>query len=177
MSADEEDDLREFQPPWSQNSQLLHLGKDGEGNYDTVDLSFLDARGIIAKPILAMLRSGDVGERVDQAATELVAPLGEDLLFGRVLSAWRNQTPDGRPVYNEQADLATKTQQLAQYMGMPLVPGTFQQLDRIRAGVAGEVSKGGKPYDALLETAALFGSAHFVHRYEAGVQLPQHGPG
>lgn len=157
ISAEEEEDLRQFLPSWSENSQLFHLGKDGAGNYDTVDLSFLDSRSIIAKPLMGLLRGGDVEDRVTRAAQELVTPLGEDLLFGRLLSVWRNRTPDGRQVFNEQAELAEKAKQIGAYLGQVVTPGTIQQLDRIRRGVAKEVSQGGKPYDAMLETAALFG--------------------
>lgn len=157
ISEEEEEDVRKFQPAWSENSQLLHLGKDGEGNYDLVDLSFLDARNIIAKPILGALRDGDVSSRVDRAVNEITSPLGEDLLFGRLMSVWRNKTEDGRDVYNEQADFTTKAKDIGLYLGQVVTPGTVSQLDRIRRGVAGEVSRGGKPYDAILETAALFG--------------------
>jgi hypothetical protein len=157
VSDEEEKDLRQFLPSWSENSQLFHLGKDGKGNYDAVDLSFLDARGIISKPLMGLLREGDVGERVDRAVGELVTPLGEDLLFGRIGSVIRNKTPDGREVYNEQAELSQKATAVSQYLGQVIVPGTFMQMDRIRRGAIGEVSAGGKPYDPILETAALGG--------------------
>jgi hypothetical protein len=157
VSAQEEEDLRKFQAPWAANAQFLYLGKDGEGNYDSLDLSFLDARSIISKPLLGMLRSGGWEDRFDRAVAELTAPLGEDLFFGRALSVLRNKTADGRPVYIEQADDAEKLRQLGWFMGQPMIPGTIQQLDRIRKGAQGEVRKGGKPYDAQLEAAALLG--------------------
>lgn len=157
VSEEEEEDLRKFQPPWSENSQLFYLGKDGDGNYDLVDLSFLDARNIISKPILGALRDGDISDRVDRAVNEITSPLGEDLLFGRLMSVWRNKTEDGRDVYNEQADIATKAKEIGLYLGQVVTPGTVSQLDRIRRGVGGEVSRGGKPYDAILESAAMFG--------------------
>jgi hypothetical protein len=157
ITPEEEDDLRKFQPPWSQNAQFLYLGKDGSGNYDLLDLSFLDARSIISKPLMAALRSDDLPERFDNAAKELITPFGEDLFFGRVLSVLRNKTLDGRTIFNEEAPEGEKAAEIGFYLGQPLVPGTVPQLDRIRRGLAGEVSRGGKVYDAQLEAAATLG--------------------
>lgn len=157
ITPEEEDDLRKFQPPWSQAAQFLYLGKDGNGNYDLLDLSFLDARSIISKPLLAFLHSDDLPERFDNAVSELTSPLGEDLFFGRVLSVMRNRDADGRPIYNEEMPEADKAARVSFYLGQPLVPGTIPQLDRIRKGMAGEVSRGGKVYDAQLEAAATLG--------------------
>lgn len=157
IDPDEDDKLRLFQAPWSENSQSIYLGPGKDGVYETFDLSFMDPRAQLIKAAVGGLRSGDATERIDRATAELLAPLGEDLFFGKVVSAWRNLNPDGSQVYNPEASLKQKTKELTEHFGRVLQPGTIHQFERLRKSLAGEVSRGGKVYDPVLEAAALLG--------------------
>lgn len=157
ITDQEDEDLRQFQPPWSQNSQFLYTGKNADGTYDGLDLSSFDARAYLSKVVTGLLRPGDVGERFERGLAELVDPLGEDLAFSKVADVMRNSTRDGRKIYNEADTDTAKTMKMGWHVGAVMIPGTFHQFGRIMKGAAGVVGPSGRKYDTAMEVISLFG--------------------
>lgn len=157
VSDGEDDDLRFFSAPWNENSLFFHLASGEPGVYDRIDLSYIDPRVVFTQPIVALMRPGTTEERLDRAIAQAVTPFGEELLFGQAVSLLRNQTEDGRRIFNPEDTATGKAKDISGFLGHTLAPGTLDQFLRIRKGLEGEISPGGKPYDPILETAALIG--------------------
>jgi hypothetical protein len=128
LSLDEDDDdaARRFMAPWNRNSTVIFLPSD-DGKIRFVDVSFGDFFNVIKQPFIQLLQ-GDVQGAIE----EFKRPFGEDLFTGAVVSAYfRNQTPEGYPVYNERWPVADREIAKAGHVGKTLVPGTLKTAARI----------------------------------------------
>ena len=167
VTKDDEDDLRQLVPPWSENGALLIVNRDRE-TVRYVDLSYVDPFSVIRKPLIALLRNEPWEERLAEAASEVGKPfLGEELLAGRIADLARNRTAQGFEVWNP-AD--TPERQAAAAVGHLLdvfVPGTATSLERVRKGMLDQVSESGRAYVPEVELLAMLTGQRIVTQHLA----------
>lgn len=164
---DEDEDLRKFMAPWDQNAQLLHFGKDAEGQYQVLNLSYVDAHEYLKTPVIALWRGvqneDELTDIAVNAALEAFNPvIGEELLAERILDAARNKKKSGSPVYNPQDEGSRIAGDIAVHVGEVLVPGTISSHQRIAKGLRNEVSPSGRPFDAFTEALATYTGQRLV---------------
>jgi hypothetical protein len=156
ITADAANDLREFLPPWSRVSELFFLSRDEHGNPQFIDLGYSDPYAYLRKPLRALLSGEDWQESLADAAGEALRPFfGEELLSGRLLDVARNQTVDGRRVYNPEADRLRQATDATAHVAAVLTPGAVDSFRRILKGVRGEVGPTGRVYEPDVEIGAL----------------------
>lgn len=156
MDNDDDENARQFLPPWSRNGQILWLsrGKDGSAKY--VDLSYADAWSYLKRPLIAAMRGDSISEAVGGVASELADPfLSLEILAEAMVDVARNKTASGREVFNPADDFDSRATDIAKHLAEPFVPGTLQQLDRVRRSFTGEVNRYGKAFDPLVEIGAM----------------------
>lgn len=150
----QEDSMRTFMPPWNKNSQLLFIGKDNNGNFKYVDLSYTDPYNFLKKGFIAAANGTDLNDAMKDALSEYAQPFfSEEIFTSKLLDLARNQTVDGRPIYNPQSD--DRFMDMANHLWEGIEPGAITSAKRIYRGVQGQVSPGGRSYDANTETIAL----------------------
>lgn len=154
IDRQQDDAMREFMPPWNKNSQLLFVGKDDQGNYKYVDLSYTDPYNFLKKGLIAASNGKDINDAMIQALGEYAQPFfSEEIFTSKMLDLARNQTVDGRQVYNPQSD--DRFAEMINHLWEGVEPGAITSAKRIYKGVKGEVSPGGRSYDAETEAFAL----------------------
>jgi hypothetical protein len=158
IDKEEDDDIRLFLPPWSENSQLVYLpATDVVGRRQYVDLSYTDPYEYLKKPVTAFLRGDDIGDSILQAAQEAFEPfLGEEILFQAIRESWSNKDQNGNEVWNPDAPPEMQAQQIGDHIGKALEPGTVSSMRRVIKGMRGHVELYGKTYDPWVESAAVF---------------------
>ena len=159
VTKDEDEKLRNFMPPWSQDSDIIHLGKDENGDYGTIDIGYIDPFAQLRKPIKAFMRGENWHESVFNAVARAAEPfLGEEILAGKLIDIARNSKKDtGGKIFNEQADGWTQLQQKMTYLYEgAFEPGTITSWRRIAKGLRGYVDPWGKTFDPKTESLALF---------------------
>jgi hypothetical protein len=149
ITDDDDEDLRQFMPPWEENSDILWLSNaPGQPRY--VDLSWTFPSSVIRKPIHALLRGGATA-----AAGEAGQPFfGEDIITGKVLDVTRNTTGSGRQVYNPSDSLPSKAAAVGLHVGEAMEPGAVTTARRIEKGLTGRIDPSGRSYDATTEIGA-----------------------
>jgi hypothetical protein len=162
VTPDDEDDLREFMPPWSQNSLIMWLGKDGKGKLNYIDGSYSDPHSYLRKPIRAFLRGEEWGESFKDAASEVSAPfLSEEILAASLFDVARNTTKDGRQIYNPEAPAFDQAKAIGKHVWKALEPGGITTAKRITKGVTGTAEETGRTYDPFDEVTALLTGQRF----------------
>lgn len=153
---EKEEAMREFLPPWSENSQLAHLGRNAEGSPLIIDIGFTDPYAYAKKPLMAFMRGEDWQDGLMQAALEAGEPFfGREILFGALSDLQYGQTRDGYKIWHESDDEWTKFTKATGYLWDEAVkPGTIRSLERIQQGLDGYTNLYGKDYDPVLEGAA-----------------------
>jgi hypothetical protein len=157
VSGDDDEDTRLFQRPWTENSPYFYTSRIEDGKVGSFDLAFLDPRANWTSAIYAALRPGTAGERAARAIGEISEPLGPDILLSRVFAAGTGTTFDGRKIYTDSMSTGEKMRAAAAHVGGAIIPGTIQQLNRIKKANRGEIGPDGKPYSLKLELIALGG--------------------
>lgn len=157
VKKDEEEDLRRFVPPWSENSQLLIIGReDGRPVFKYVDTGFSNPLNQMQNPILAAMRGDDPIDSAIGFAKEFFEPfLSEDILVGKLLDVTRNKTRQGKRVYNPEAAIGDITVDMMKHVGQAVTPGTLSSLDRIHKGLTGKETITGRKFDPATEMSAL----------------------
>ena len=152
---DEEDDLRGFMAPWSENSDFLHLGKEGT-TYRLADLSYTDVYSYLRNPVKALMRGEDWKAALWDATTEFFDPFfSEEILFGTLADISRNQTREGMRIWNPQDDWVTQHLDKVEHLWSNIEPGFMSQGRRIVKGAQGYVSPTGRAYDVGEEIRAV----------------------
>ena len=156
MTAQDDQDAREFMPPWSKNSDIIWLGEK-DGNRLWIDLSYTDPHSYLKAPLQAFLRGDTWEDKVVGAGVEAAEPfLGEEILAGSMLDVARNSTETGGQVYNPQSDWVSIATDIGQHIGESFTPGTVSSVNRIQKGLRGVVEPYGRTYDPKLEALATF---------------------
>jgi hypothetical protein len=157
VGKDKDKAVREFLPPWSENSNLLFLNNSPDGNPRVIDLSYTDPYSYLRTPLMALVRGEDWETKLAEATVELLSPfLSEEILAGKLLDIARNQTKDGRQLWNPQDSAEEKGWKIAEHVYDAMEPGTVSSLRRIAKGITGEPTVAGQVYDPVTETAAMF---------------------
>lgn len=158
ISNQEEDDFRRFQPPWSQNSKWLFLGKDLErGELKAINLSYLDPYSYatdIIPSVLSSLRTGeDPLEAFARATREIFRPwYSEQMLSKALIEARNGKTDSGREIYNPTDSSLEKFSKQTAHVMTALEPGTVQRAQkRIIPAIKGEQPRFGRQLDPATE--------------------------
>lgn len=131
-----EDDaaLRRFMPEYVKNHQLMHMGANEAGEYRTIDISYNDPHEMLRTPLVTFMSGGDedkVLETMKEATLELFEPFyNEELLAGAVVDLARNQTAEGRSVWNPADDPVGQGIDAAEHLGRAVEPGVFRNIRR-----------------------------------------------
>jgi hypothetical protein len=162
LGYDEEDEeaVRSTLPEWQKNAQIVLLGQSDEGKQVFVDLSYLDPLQIFKEPAVAMMRAIRGGDNpFDVAAagfTEALKPVFSEQLFaGAMFDISRNQTADGRRIWNPTDTASNKTSAMLWHViekgGPGLAVGT---VPRIYKAATGTVSPSGRSFNLGAELGA-----------------------
>lgn len=160
ISNDEDEDFRNFMPPWSKNNPILYLGKR-KGQQQYIDIGYLDPWNTLRSPLLSMINGDDdrtVMQKLTSAVTGLLEPfVGEDILAQRILEVYSNKKDNGSQVYNEQADNGDKFADVLWHLYTAFEPGTVATGRRFTSAARGEINQYGKKFNMEDEAKALFG--------------------
>jgi hypothetical protein len=155
ISLDDDDDMREFLPPWSKNSDIAWLYKGTDGKPGYIDMSYTMPSSVWRKPLNAMLRGEDWESSFKEAAWEFAEPyLGEELLFGRVVDTLRNQKAEGGQVYNPAESDVKKLADRTLYIAGAAEPGFWTTKERIAKSLKGTIEPSGRSYNLAHEIIA-----------------------
>lgn len=144
VTEEEEQALRQFLPSWQQNSQFIHLGKQNDGTFRTIDLSYTDPFNYVRKPLIAMLTSDNEydlpTEAMGKAMTEMLSPyITEEILFKTMLNVRSNLDDEtGKPIYNDNDTKWNKAIDIIDYVQKKTAPGAIPQLQRVYKGAIQE---------------------------------------
>jgi hypothetical protein len=156
ITADDDDDARQFVPPWSKNSDLawIQWGENGKARY--IDLSYSDPWSYLKEPVLAVLRGDDPQQAAFDAAKAAADPLISEELVSEALIDWmRNTKKSGGQVYNPADTPLGKTTAVASHIWDAIKPGFIDTAKRIEMGLTGEVTAYGRSYDPKVEALAV----------------------
>ena len=135
IGDDEEEDVRRMLPPWEKDAAMIWFPKDKQGVYNYINLSYVSPYNALTDPFVAMMSGFARGEDpvsvfVEAAGSFLEPFVSEQPVTAAIMDVSRNKTETGRKVYNEEADLSTKTTDILLHVfGQAFTPGT---VDRIR---------------------------------------------
>ncbi len=147
--------LRMYQPEWSENSTIIPLGPDPEGEPRYVDISYIDPFSYLKRPVMAMLRGEDWESKLWDATLEASRPfLSEEILIEKLLDVARNQKRDGGQIYNPEIGGLPKYMAMLDHVFKAFEPGTLTSMRRIEAGLSGRQSIYGRKYDPKIEILA-----------------------
>ena len=157
LGYDWEDDqnLREFVPPWSRNSDILFLPGGTKDNPKWVDMSYTSPSSYLRKPVYALLRNENPDVALREAFQEIKEPFfGEELLWEKMTDISRNSTDDGVRIWGPaDSNLERMTKQTTHLLSS-LEPGTISSLRRIEKARTGFVEPSGRTYKTSTEYLA-----------------------
>lgn len=158
LTADDDEDMRQFMPPWSENSDIIYLGRSEDGNILWTDAGYTDPYSYLKGPLRALMRGETFGEKVYDAFGEAVDPfLSEEILAKTIREAVSNKRASGGTVYNEADSWSKKSEDVAGHLWKSAFePGTVSSLRRIKLGMDDYVTTYGKAYDPKIEALATF---------------------
>ena len=158
VTKQEDEDLRHSLPPWSENGDLLHLGRTLDGKFRIIDLSYTDPHSYIRKPLRAFLRGEDWEDKIWEAVVEAGEPFfGEEILAGTLFDVVRNaKKPSGAPVRNPQDHPLQQAEDVLEHLWKALEPGSVTSAKRLAMGVTGRQTIYGRSYDPKIEALAQF---------------------
>jgi len=151
IGDDEDEAMREFYPPWSRNSDIVHMGG---GQW--VDLGYTDPHSYLKGPLKAFMRGEDWESSITDMLQELLEPFfGSEILGSAIAEIWANSTETGRPVYNEAQTWDKIGWDMTEHLAKAFEPGIISSARRIKLGLEGHVTTYGKEYDPWVESIAV----------------------
>jgi hypothetical protein len=158
VSDDEEEAIRIMAPYWTENSNLMFMGRDEKGRLEYMDLSFLDPYNYFKRPINAAMRDQPWEESFISGAKDMLRPFfGSDILATSLFEVAKNRKATGGRIYRETDSLTRQARDMALHVGKAVEPGIVGNGRRIyKAAVAPETAYG-KVYTLEDEAAAFFG--------------------
>lgn len=125
----EENDMRRFLPEWESDTQLLHLGRDKDGNKMYQSLGRIDPHAYLLDAVEAGLHGESIPDAMFSAGSSLAKPfISEEILGRAIFDVARNvDERTGKEVYNEQDTTYGKVVAVAKHLGKPLLPGTIER--------------------------------------------------
>lgn len=158
VSDDEEEAIRLLSPYWAENSNLVFMGRDKDGNLEYLDISFLDPYNYFKRPINAAMREQPWEESFKQSAAEMTRPFfGVDIAAGALFDIARNEKPTGGNVYFDTDTLEKQAADIASYLGQSIEPGIAGNFRRTYRAIEAPETTYGKVYTVEDETLAFFG--------------------
>lgn len=157
VSEQDDEDLREFLPPWTENNRIVHLGKSEDGTeFRYLDLGYTFPSTYQEAPVMAFFRGDDWVDGLKDAAFELMRPfLSEDIFTERVLDIKRNKKKNGGQIWNPQDSLPRQVALGLAHLAAVIEPSTITDLRNIEKGTRGLVNDYGRAYDAKRDSVAL----------------------
>lgn len=170
-----DEDIRRFMPRWSKNSQLVFTGKDEEtGDYSFVNWSYQNPYSYLTDSAIAVMGGADektLNEKMVEAAVEMVRPFAsEQMLTAASVDVLRNQTQNGRQVYNPEDP--ERFQKIIGHLFEAVEPGTGTRLrEKIIPALQDKQPDYGRKLDPSTEiTAELTGIRQEKFNFAQAVQ-------
>ena len=158
IDEDEEEGYRQMMPWWSENSNVVFLGKDKKGNMKYLDLSFIDPLAYLKKPINAVMRDIPVEEKMWGAFSEAFDPFfGMDIGAGALMEVWTNTTSWGGKVRNPEESWDKQTGDVGYHLWKAIQPGFMANATRVYKAANKEMTSYGKQHTLEDEAAAFLG--------------------
>jgi hypothetical protein len=157
LGYDWEDDqnLREFVPPWSRNSDILFLPGGTKDNPKWVDMSYTSPSSYLRKPVYALLRNENPDLALREAFNEIKEPfIGEELFWEKMTDISRNSTDDGVRIWGPADSNLERMRKQTTHLLSSLEPGTLSSLRRIEKARTGFVEPSGRTYKTSTELLA-----------------------
>lgn len=128
VDSEEDEDKRNFLPPWDKNSRVVWFGDEAEGEY--FDLSDLDPFTMGSDPIMRVLAGADPEKATESfVREELEAFVGPSIITQLAIDVSTGKDRDGKPI-DDMTEHALKK----------IEPGIASSARRVpETGVAGEV--------------------------------------
>jgi len=150
--------IRMLGSTWSENANLMVVGREEDGTLITLDLSYLDMFNIWHRPITAIMRDQPIEEGLKDAVMETLKPFfGPDIAIQNVGELALNQKISGGRVYNPDAPAGDISKDVGDHIFKGLGPGVGQNIRRIMKALDGQRSPSGKVYDLKTELMATAG--------------------
>jgi len=152
ISADDDEDAREFMPPWSRNHDILWVGNTA-GKPWYFDLGFTDPYSYLKSPLRAFLRGDDWESKILEPIGEFADPwAGEEILTKALRQVASNKTDSGGTVYNEAGTYTEQAEDILKHLwNRAAEPGTISTLRRLEKARSGQVANSGKAYSLPIE--------------------------
>lgn len=160
LDSEDDEAIRAQLPEWSQNSQLLYLGKDEAGEPRYIDLSFIDPYTYIKKPISALLNGNHdrVSDRLLDSAKEILDPFfGPDIAASALGEILYNQTAWGGEIYNSQDSALSQVSDILHHLRKAVQPGFMSNIEKTLKAINEESSRSGKKFVLRDEIWAIAG--------------------
>jgi len=162
MKKEDEDDTRRFVAPWSRNSSIALLRKDGP-TISFIDLGYLNPFAIIHKPIMAAYRGlseDDMLKAGYEAMTEFFEPLlGDGILSKKMKDVWSNHIEQsGKFVANPELPFASRQAARVKYIAPIFVPAAIRStIPKVYRAINKIPEKSGVVLDPKTEVIAAMG--------------------
>jgi hypothetical protein len=159
---EDEDAYRRGLPEYEQNASLIFIGERDSGKASHLNVSYLDPFQIRLEGPTAFFRALRGGQTMNDASMaalrETLRPVfSEQLFFGAVMDLARNQTAQGRPIYNEQDTAYNKTTSSIGHLWRVMGPGVLVGSgNRIMLAADGTVLPSGRSFDLTNEVTGMF---------------------
>ena len=173
ISADDDDDAREFVPEWSKHSDLawLRWGDHAGGSSRYVDLSYTDPYSYLKEPVRALVRGDDWEEKVKDSAWSALEPfLSTEIMTQAAIEVRSNKKASGAEVYNPSDTATGQAQDIAGHLWDALKPGTLNSVERLAMGIRGEKAAYGREFDPKIEAFAILSGLR-VNDFDVGQSL------
>lgn len=130
LDNDDEDHLRWFLPPWSENSIIIPVKRDGV-NISYVDITSILPHGYIMSVLNSLFdKRKDTKQTGISLAETLFRPFfSQDMVFKRISEAYKNETESGKEI--AATDDPANIRQRLIYAGEVFVPGTITTGQRL----------------------------------------------
>lgn len=126
-----EEDVREFLPPWSKDSDIIPI-KKSDGTIEYIDFSASDPHGALNKALNAFFRGDDLLDSFSKGLLATVEPfVGPDITVGLAMQLANNENDFGGKIYNEEDTFAEKTRKIADFVYKVIEPGTITSVRKV----------------------------------------------
>lgn len=153
VSDEEREAFNKTLPWYARWGPKLFFGRNDKGEIRYINLGYIDPHAYFTQPIRLLLQGASEGEfvkSIGQAAAQAFEPyLQETMAATAAFDLARNRTQFGSAIWEKNDHPLTKAMKAAShaYYGT-IETGTQISLENIYKGYQGEVSKGGKVYNA-----------------------------
>jgi hypothetical protein len=158
--------VKQFVPEWSENSNIILLNDDPK-NIQYLDLSYTYPYDIFHRPIQAIINQVMEGKEANQATDTIIKNsvtdslyeffkpfVEESMLTEALLDISRNQTNDGREIYNPQSPFGDQIAEQFYHVMNVFLAGGIPQVTKLYKSINEIKEPYGKEYDTQIELIA-----------------------